>query len=102
MSRTVALSECAGRESTDPDAQLAAGRLLAMWTMAFSQAHRSFRQIPDRKKANAAFLTIVDKGPLGRVAEIAPELTSPLVKRELRSHARNRSDNRIRIQQDRQ
>jgi hypothetical protein len=69
MSRTVALSECAGRESTDPDA--AAGLLLATWTMAFFQANRTFRQSPDRKKANAAFLTIVDKGTIGLKAAMA-------------------------------
>lgn len=37
---TVALSECVGRKPTDPDAHLAAGLLLATWTVVLIQAHR--------------------------------------------------------------
>src|SRR5476651_217636 len=40
----VALCECVGREPTDPDAHLAANLLLATWTVALIQAHRTFRQ----------------------------------------------------------
>jgi AcrR family transcriptional regulator len=62
---TVALSESVGREPTDPVAHLAAGLLLATWTVALIQAHRTFRQSRDTKKANASFLDIVDKGTVG-------------------------------------
>jgi len=62
---TVALSECVGREPTDPDAQLAAGLLLATWTMALTYAHRTFRESSDTTKANTAFLAIVDRGAIG-------------------------------------
>jgi AcrR family transcriptional regulator len=68
---TVALSECVGREPTDPDARLAAGLLLATWTVAFIQAHQTFRQSRDTKKAKAAFLAIVDKGTIGLKAAMA-------------------------------
>ena len=68
---TVALSECAGREATDPDARLAAGLLLATWTVAFIQAHRTFRQTRDTKQAKAAFLDIIDKGTTGLKAAMA-------------------------------
>jgi hypothetical protein len=54
-----------GREPTDPDAQLAAGLLLATWTAALIQAHRTFRQTRDTEQAKAAFLEIVDKGTIG-------------------------------------
>ena len=67
----VALSECVGREPTDPDAQLAAGLLLATWTVALVQAHRTFRQERNTKKAKAAFLAIVDKGSIGLKAAMA-------------------------------
>ena len=67
----VALSECVGREPTDPDAQLAAGLLLATWTTALIQAHRTFRQSRNTKKANTAFLTIVDKGTVALKAATA-------------------------------
>jgi AcrR family transcriptional regulator len=68
---TVALSECVGREPADPDAHLAAGLLLATWTVAFIQAHRTFRQSRDAEEAKAAFLAIVDKGTLGLKAAMA-------------------------------
>jgi AcrR family transcriptional regulator len=62
---TVALSECGGREPADPDARLAAGVLLATWTVAFIEAHRTFREKQNAEEAKAAFLAIVDKGTLG-------------------------------------
>ena len=68
---TVALSECAGRKPTDPDAQLAAGLLLATWTTALIQAHRNFRQKRDTEEAKATFLSMVDKGTIGLKAAMA-------------------------------
>jgi AcrR family transcriptional regulator len=66
-----ALSECVGREPTDPDAHLAAGMLLAIWTVAFIQAHRIFRQTKDAEQARGAFLALVDKGTIGLKATMA-------------------------------
>jgi len=66
-----ALSEGAARNGWDPDARLAAGLLLATWTTALIQAHMSFRESHDVKKANAAFLKIVDQGTLGLRAAMA-------------------------------
>lgn len=66
-----ALSECVGREPTDPDAHLAAGLLLAIWTVAFIQAHRIFRQTKDAEQAKAAFLALVDRGTIGVKATMA-------------------------------
>ena len=68
---TMALAECVGREPSDPDAHLAAGLLLAMWTVAFIQAHRTFRQSQDTDEAKAAFVAIVDKGSIGLIAAMA-------------------------------
>jgi AcrR family transcriptional regulator len=67
----VALCECVGREPTDPDAHLAANLLLATWTVALIQAHRTFRQSRDTQEAKAAFLTVVDKGTIGLKAAMA-------------------------------
>ena len=67
----VALCECVGREPTDPDAHLAANLLLATWTVALIQAHRTFRQSRDTREAKAAFLAIVDKGTIGLKAAMA-------------------------------
>jgi AcrR family transcriptional regulator len=67
----LALSECAKREPTDPDAHLAAGLLLAMWTVAFIQAHRIFRRTQDAEPAKAAFLALVDRASIGLKAAMA-------------------------------
>lgn len=68
---TVALCECVGRDPTDPDAHLAGDLLLASWTVAFIQAHRVFRQSRNAKKAEIAFLAIVDKAAIGLNAAMA-------------------------------
>jgi AcrR family transcriptional regulator len=68
---TELLSACAGRDPADPDAHLAASLLLATWTVAFIQAHRTFRQIQNTEKARSAFLSIVDKGTTGLKATMA-------------------------------
>jgi AcrR family transcriptional regulator len=68
---TVALAESVGREPTDPDAILAASLLLATWTVAFTQAHRTFRQTQDAGQARAAFLTLIDQGSTGLKAAMA-------------------------------
>ena len=68
---TVGLSQCVGREPTDPAAHLAAELLLATWTVAFIQAHRTFRQRRDTEEAKAAFLAIVDQGTIGVKAAMA-------------------------------
>jgi hypothetical protein len=44
---------------------------LATWTVAFIQAHGTFRQTRDAEDAKAAFLTIVDKGTIGLKAAMA-------------------------------
>jgi AcrR family transcriptional regulator len=68
---TVALSGCVGREPSDPDARLAAALLLATWSVAFIQAHLTFRQTRNAAAARAAFLAIVDKGTIGLRAAMA-------------------------------
>jgi AcrR family transcriptional regulator len=68
---TEALAECVGRDPTDPDARLAAGLLLATWTVALIEAHKTFRQTQDAKAASANFLALVDKGGIGLKAAMA-------------------------------
>ena len=67
----VALSECVGRKPTDRAAELAAGLLLATWTVALIQAHQTFHRSRNTKKARAAFLAIVDQGTVGLKAAMA-------------------------------
>ena len=65
------LCESVSREPGDPAAHLAAGLLLATWTVAFVQAHRTFRQERSSQVATALFLAIVDKGSAGLQAAMA-------------------------------
>lgn len=68
---TVGLSESAGRGSADPDAHLVAGLLLAMWSVAFIEGHRAFRQGSNTEQAEAIFLALIDKGTIGLKAAMA-------------------------------
>ncbi|MGT2486409.1 TetR/AcrR family transcriptional regulator [Methylobacterium oryzae CBMB20] len=67
----VALAESVGRRPEDPDAELAASLLLATWSVAFLQAHRTFRAMREAAAANAAFLAIIDQGTAGLRAALA-------------------------------
>jgi AcrR family transcriptional regulator len=67
---TLALAECVGRDPGDPDACLAAGLLVATWTVAFVHAHRTFRQSADTEDAKGAFLALIDKGSIGLKAAL--------------------------------
>ncbi|HEY0327938.1 MAG TPA: helix-turn-helix domain-containing protein [Rhodopseudomonas sp.] len=67
----LALAECVGRDPADPDAHLAAGLLLATWTVAFIEAHRTFRQTRETARANATFLALIDKATHGVKAAMA-------------------------------
>ena len=66
-----ALADAAGRPPSDPDAHLAAHLLLATWSVAFMQAHQTFRQKKSSKAAKAVFLALVDQGTVGVKAAMA-------------------------------
>ena len=68
---TVALADCVKRDPSDPVAHLAAGLLLATATVAFIQAHRTFRRTRETEEANAVFLALVDRGTTGLKAAMA-------------------------------
>ena len=65
------LAQSAGRETDDSDAQLAAGLVVASWTVALIQAHQAYRLGQDVKQAQAMFLSMIDKGSIGVRAAMA-------------------------------
>lgn len=69
------LAECfiskVGAEVDISLASLASATLLATWAVAFSQAHHVFKETMDRKRAEAIFLDIVDRGSSGLQAALA-------------------------------
>ena len=66
----VALASTAGRKQPNPAASLAASLLVATWEVAFLEAHRIFHHSRNIKKANKAFLAIVDQGTRGVKAAV--------------------------------
>jgi AcrR family transcriptional regulator len=66
----VALAKTGVRQQPNPAATLAATLLVATWEVAFLEAHRIFRRGQDVKKANKAFLAIVDQGTRGVKAAV--------------------------------
>lgn len=71
---TAELAACVGQKPTDPNAQLAAGLLVATWSVALIEAHRSFRRSRSARTAKAAFLALIDQGVLGLKAALARTL----------------------------
>ena len=67
---TGALAKAVGKKQSDPAANLAATLLVATWEVAFLEAHKIFRSGRDVKKANKAFLAIVDQGARGVKAAV--------------------------------
>jgi AcrR family transcriptional regulator len=66
-----ALTECVGDEVVTPEARLAANLQVAIWSTAFVEAHRTFGRTHDTASAEAAFLTVIDRGSIGLKAALA-------------------------------
>lgn len=60
-----ALIRSVKRTHPDPIAGLTASLLVATWTFALTEAHRSFRENQDRNEANHCFLELIDRGTKG-------------------------------------
>jgi len=66
----LALMKAADRHQPDAAAKLAASLLVAVWEVAFLEAHRIFQQRRNIERANTAFLAIVDQGTRGLKAAV--------------------------------
>ncbi len=60
-----ALASAAQRIPPDPTVSLAASLLVATWTLAVMEAHRTFQQNQDEDKATTCFLSLIDLGTKG-------------------------------------
>ncbi|UVA81617.1 TetR/AcrR family transcriptional regulator [Pandoraea commovens] len=65
-----ALAEAVDRPTPDVEAQLAAGLMLAAWTVAFLNARRTFGLSRDTAEAQKSFLSLVDRGCAGVAAAL--------------------------------
>jgi len=68
---SVALADSVGRTVDDAEARLAAGLVLATWTVAFIEAHRAYQTTGDAGAATAVFLALIDRGSRGARAALA-------------------------------
>ena len=66
-----ALADSVGRTIDDAEARLAAGLVLATWTVAFIEAHRAYRKTGDAGAATSVFLALIDRGSRGTLAALA-------------------------------
>jgi AcrR family transcriptional regulator len=66
----VALADSVGRAGDDAEARLAAGLVLATWTLAFIEAHRAYQRTGDAAAATGVFLGLVDRGSQGARAAL--------------------------------
>ncbi|GAB3131239.1 TetR/AcrR family transcriptional regulator [Novispirillum itersonii] len=60
-----ALIDATGAQGADPHARLAASLLLAAWTTAFIEAHRTYQQTQSAEAAQAQFLHLIDRAGQG-------------------------------------
>ncbi|GAA4015814.1 hypothetical protein GCM10022631_30090 [Deinococcus rubellus] len=68
---TVVLAESIGQDPADPNAALASGLILATWTVALIQGHRTFRERGNAGEAQAILLALIDQGSIGLKAAMA-------------------------------
>lgn len=62
------LAAGAGLEKNDPQTQLTAALVLATWSAALIQAHRTFSQTLSNAAAATVFLDLIDRGTTGVIA----------------------------------
>lgn len=60
-----ALSQAAGRASSDATANLAASLFVATWVVAAMEGYQVFRDGKDAEQAKSSFLSIIDRGAKG-------------------------------------
>lgn len=66
----VVLAEITNEPTGDPKAHLAAGLIVATWTVAFSEAQKLFEGTRHAEDAKRRFLTIIDRGIAGATAAL--------------------------------
>lgn len=66
-----ALAVDSGFENDAPETQLAATLVLATWSAALIQAHRTFSKTRDNAAAAGVFLNLIDRGTMGVIAAMS-------------------------------
>jgi AcrR family transcriptional regulator len=65
------LAEAGGQPADDPTAHLAAGLVVATWSVAFAEAQKVFDRTRNAAKAKRCWLALIDRGSAGTTAALA-------------------------------
>jgi AcrR family transcriptional regulator len=65
------LADTSNQPRGDPNAHLAAGLIVATWSVAFSEAQKLFDRTRNTGKAKRCFLAVIDRGTAGAAAALA-------------------------------
>ena len=65
------LADTSNQPPGDPNAHLAAGLIVATWSVAFSEAQKLFDRTRNTGKATRCFLAVIDRGTAGAAAALA-------------------------------
>ncbi|WP_298242817.1 TetR/AcrR family transcriptional regulator [uncultured Bradyrhizobium sp.] len=67
----IVLAETANQPTDDPNAHLAAGLIVSVWTVAFAEAQKLFDRTRNASEAKRCFITVIDRGITGTAAALA-------------------------------
>src|SRR3569833_2364775 len=67
----IVLAETSNQPTDDPNAHLAAGLIVSVWTIAFAEAQKLFDRTKNASEAKRCFITVIDRGITGTEAALA-------------------------------
>jgi len=67
----IVLAETSNQPIDDPNAHLAAGLVVSVWHVAFSEAQKVFDRTQDASEAKRCFVAVIDRGIAGAAAALA-------------------------------
>lgn len=67
----IVLAETSNQPTGDPNAHLAAGLIVSVWNVAFTEAQKLFDRTQNANEAKRCFVTVIDRGIAGAAVALA-------------------------------
>ena len=67
----IVLAETSNQPTDDPNAHLAAGLIVSVWNVAFTEAQKIFDRTQDSSEAKRCFIAVIDRGLAGAAVALA-------------------------------
>ena len=67
----IVLAETSNQPTDDPNAHLAAGLIVSVWNVAFTEAQKIFDRTQDSSEAKRFFIAVIDRGLAGAAVALA-------------------------------